>query len=396
MNAAALWIIPGAAAALVLGAVLAGLLFPGAPPDPATLRYFEPGFLARAGAYQRAGLSVFLARQALLLAFLAAAAGAALRYFRDRPSPPVPAAAAWIGLVLILFQLLNLPLDYYRGFVVEHRFGFSTLTPGGWFLDYGKAALINLLISAAGLTGLYFLLLRRPAHWWIAAGAVLALFLLLSSYLYPLLIDPLFYRFSAPEDEALNGAILAMADRAGIPVEKVLVADASRRTRKVNAYFTGLGRTKRIVLFDTLLESFRREEVLAVVAHEMGHWRHQHILKGIALGALGGLIAFYLFQLLLQGMGIAPGFRALPLALLFLALLSLAAMPAGNALSRSFEREADRTSLELAADPGAFISLKQKIALANLAVVRPHPLLKFTLYSHPPVMERIEMALEKN
>jgi STE24 endopeptidase len=394
MAVTVLWVVPGAAALLVLAAVAAGLLFPAAP-DALTLRYFDHAFLTRAADYQRAGLAVYLARQLLGFTILAAFAFAALRYFRERPPLTVAAAAGWILLFLLLFYLLNLPLSFYRGFVVEHRFGFSTHTVGSWFADYAKSLLINLVFTTAGLAGFYYLLLRSPARWWVAAGTVFALFLLLGTYLYPVVIDPLFHRFTELEDETLNTAILAMAGSAGIRADRVLVADASRRTRKANAYFTGLGGTKRIVLYDTLVEGFSREEVLSVVAHEMGHWRHGHIHKGVALGALGGFFALFLFKLLLDGMGLSPGFRAVPLTLLFWTLLSLASMPVQNAISRGFEREADRAALELAGSPEAFISLKRNLALNNASVVRPHPLLKFALYTHPPVMERIEMALRE-
>jgi len=185
-----------------------------------------------------------------------------------------------------------------------------------------------------------------------------------------------------------------MAAAAGINIDRVLVADASRRTSKVNAYFTGMGRTQRIVLYDTLLQRFSREELLAVVAHEMGHWRGRHLAAGVALEALGTFAALFLLNFATNRMGLAGDFRIIPLAFLFMLLVTTAAAPPQNAISRAKERQADAAALELTGNPEAVISLQQSLAQANLSVVRPHPLLKFALYTHPPTMERIEHALE--
>lgn len=387
----AIWIILGAAALVYMLLVIAGMLAD-SPGDALEGRYFSEHFLSRAAAYQRAGLTISLLRQALSLLFLGIVVYAALRYWQAALHPPLAAAAGYIFAALLLFQLLSLPLDFYRGYTIEHRFGLSTQTVTSWFTDYGKSALIGLLISAAALTGLYFLITRRPAQWWFLAGTAYTLYLLASAYLYPLLIAPLFYRFTPLEDQELQQDILDMAGRAGIEVDRVLVADASRRTQKVNAYFSGIGGSKRIVIYDTLLNNFSSTEVLAVIAHEMGHWRYQHIMRGIMLSAASSFLALYLLQLLLQKMGLHTDLRALPLALLFFALLSLAAAPALNALSRSQEREADRCALELTGDPATYVSLFKKMAAANLSVVQPHPLIKATLYTHPPLLERIEAA----
>lgn len=392
MQTTAVWIILGAAALLYLGLVLAGLL--AAPPgDDLVGRYFSEPFLSRAAAYQRAGLTVSLLQQALSLLFLAILTYAAMRYFQAAPQPSPTAAAGYIFGSLLLLQLLSLPFDFYRGYTVERRFGLSAQTVGGWFADYGKGALIGLLLSTIALTGLYFLIIRRPDHWWFLAGAAFALYLVISSYLFPLLIDPLFNRFTPLEDRALQQKIMDMAGRAGIEVERVLVADASRRTHKANAYFSGIGRTRRIVIYDTLLEKFTPEEVLAVIAHEMGHWRSHHLWRGIMISAAGSFAMLYALQLLLQKMGLHADFRALPAALLFFALLSLPAAPVQNALSRGRELEADRCAFALTGDPAPLVSLYQKLAVVNLSVVQPHPLLKVTLYTHPPLLERIEDAL---
>ena len=390
MQIALVWAVLGTLALSYLGAILIAMLAP-APAGEAAL-YFDGPFLSRAAAYQRAGLGAYLLQQALSLLILATAAYITLRYLQAAPRPSLPTAAGYIAAFLLLERLLGLPLAFYRGHTIEHRFALSAQTASGWLADYGKSALIGLLISGAALLGLYALILWRQEHWWLPAGVAVTLFLVLSGYLYPVLIDPLFYRFSELEEGELKEEIMVLSGKAGIGVEQILVADAGRRTRKANAYFSGMGATRRIVLYDTLLESFTDEEVLAVVAHEMGHWRHGHLWKGLLLGVAGAFAALYALYLLLLKMGLSADFRALPVALLFFALLSFAVTPAQNALSRTYEVEADRDAFSLTGDAAPFLSLYRKLARSNLSVVQPHPLLKTLLYTHPPLMERIEAA----
>lgn len=392
MPVAAVWIVLGTAAFLYLGSVIAGTLAE-VPVDRMVTAYFDEPFLARAASYQRAALIVSLLRQVLSLFFLIAVVCTALHYFESAPHLSLPAAAGWILLYLIAARLLSLPFDFHRGHIIEQRFGLSAQTAGGWFADYGKSSLIGLPLSAIALTGLYLLIIWRPAQWWFLAGIAFTSFLFLSSFLYPLLIDPFFHRFSELQDRELQERLMQLSGRAGITVERILVADASRRTRKANAYFSGLGRTKRIVIYDTLLKNFTPEEILAVIAHEMGHWRSGHLWKGLLFSAAGSFPALYLLQLVLHRMGLQSDFRALPPALLFLSLLSLTVLPVRNALSRKREREADRCALEYTGEPAPLISLYQKLARSNLAVVQPHPLLKAALYTHPPLMERLKTVL---
>ncbi|PKM83720.1 MAG: endopeptidase [Firmicutes bacterium HGW-Firmicutes-13] len=391
VNVLLIWVVLGAAALTVLGAVAVGLIS-GVSPDPYTLRYFSPEFLQKAAEYERVNLTLFLARQAVTLVFLMTASVWAARYFQVAPKVSLITAAGYIFLFLFIFYILNLPLSFYQGYVVEHRFGFSTQTAGSWFLDYFKSGLISLGVSTGGLTGLYILMVRWPARWWLLAGTGFSLFILLSTYLFPIIIDPLFHNFTPLEDEALSSEIVSMAERAEIKVEQVLVADASRRTHKSNAYFTGIGKSKRIVIYDNLLKGFTAEEVLVVIAHEMAHWRHSHIVKGIVMSIAGAFISLYLFRAFLKMTGLGLNLKLIPLALLFFALVSLVAMPVQNAVSRSFERQADRGAITLTENPEAFVALKQNLAEANLAAVQPHPLIKMVLYSHPPIIERIRSA----
>lgn len=388
------WFALGTAALLLLAAVLAGTLLKSSSGSEA-LQYFEQNFLTRAASYQRSAILVSVARQLIFWGALSAVAAIVWKQFPSQARAPLLPTVAYLALIVLLLSLLTFPLDYYRGFILEHRFGLSLQSFSAWLADYAKNFSISFLLTVLALCGLHLLMARLPGRWWPAAGIFVALFLVLSTYLYPLIIDPLFYRFTTLEDEEMHSSIIEMSKEAGIEVDKVLVADASRRTAKVNAYFTGMGRTKRIVIFDNLLTGFSKEEILAVIAHEMGHWKHSHIFKGIILGAAGIFLGFFLLQKLLDGMRAGAGIRSLTLALLYFSLFSFVSLPVQNAFSRAFERQADLEAIRLTGNPRATVSLEQNLAKANLADVDPHPFVKFVLYTHPPVMERIELAIRE-
>lgn len=388
------WFALGTAALLLLAAVLAGTLLKSSSGSEA-LQDFEQNFLTRAASYQRSAILVSVARQLIFWGALSAVAAIVWKQFPSQARAPLLPTVAYLALIVLLLSLLTFPLDYYRGFILEHRFGLSLQSFSAWLADYAKNFSISFLLTVLALCGLHLLMARLPGRWWPAAGIFVALFLVLSTYLYPLIIDPLFYRFTTLEDEEMHSSIIEMSKEAGIEVDKVLVADASRRTAKVNAYFTGMGRTKRIVIFDNLLTGFSKEEILAVIAHEMGHWKHSHIFKGIILGAAGIFLGFFLLQKLLDGMRAGAGIRSLTLALLYFSLFSFVSLPVQNAFSRAFERQADLEAIRLTGNPRATVSLEQNLAKANLADVDPHPFVKFVLYTHPPVMERIELAIRE-
>ena len=261
------------------------------PPEIAA--HFTPEDLARGQAYMDGRYWLFAAGTALRLAALACLiftpASASLRNLAVRLSPahPAVAVAIYIALLELAFELLTLPLGYYSGFVREHAFGLSTQTGGAWLLDRAKETMLSLILVVP-LGSLLTLLWRRyPDRWllpaWTLGGAIVVLLVALA----PVVIDPLFNTIRPVQDSALRQRVLALAQRAEIPVEEVYEADASRRTRKGNAYFTGLGATKRIVLYDTLITQSDPEAVELVLAHEMGHWAHAHIWKGIALTLVG-------------------------------------------------------------------------------------------------------------
>jgi STE24 endopeptidase len=370
------------------------------------LTYFTPEDVARGRAYMggrywlvAVGTALRLAAL-LLLVLTPASAGLRSLAVRLAPARPALAVAIYIALLVLVFELLTLPLGYYAGFVREHAFGLSTQTRAAWVLDRAKGALVTLAL-AVPLGSLLALLWRRyPGRWVLPAWGLGGIAVILLVALAPIVIDPLFNTIRPLRDPALRERLIALAGRAGIPVEQVYEMDASRRTRKANAYFTGLGHTKRIVLYDTLLQGSDPADVELVLAHEIGHWKRAHIWKGIGLSLLGLGIALWAGARVLEwaarrGTSHLAGpadVAGLPLFLLVLFVLSLVSLPVQNAISRSFEREADRTSLELTGNPAAFIRSEVQLARSNLADLTPHPAVVWLLYTHPPVGERIRMA----
>ncbi len=375
-------------------------------PPAEIVTHFTPEDLARGRAYMGGRYWLFAAgttlRLAALLILVLTPASATLRNLAVRLAPAHPALAVtiYLALLVLVFELLTLPLGYYAGFVREHAFGLSTQTPAAWLLDRAKSALITLVL-AVPLGSLLALLWRRyPGRWILPAWGLGAIATILLVALAPVVIDPLFNTIRPLRDPDLRQRVLALAGRAGIPVEQVYETDASRRTRKGNAYFTGLGHTKRIVLYDTLLTGSSPEEVELVVAHEIGHWKRAHIWKGIGLSLLGMGIVLWCGARALEWAGRRGSFHlagpadvaGLPLFLLVLFVLNLVSLPIQNGISRRFEREADRASLELTGNTAAFIHSEVQLARSNLADLTPPPAIVWLLYTHPPVVERIRMA----
>ena len=203
--------------------------------------------------------------------------------------------SGWLFFVLLYlaWELLSLPFTLYFIFHIEQKHGFNTMTYRVWLLDFLKGTLLSLLLLTAGVFGGLWLVEASPRFWWFWVWCFFLAFTIFITYIAPYVIEPLFNKFTPVEDESLRDAIVALASRAGINVSKVLKMDESKRSRHTNAYFTGIGRTKRIILFDTLLEAMKPDEVLAVLAHEIGHWKRRHLLKGLLLTGLVSLVFFF-------------------------------------------------------------------------------------------------------
>ncbi|NJN94911.1 MAG: M48 family metallopeptidase [Anaerolineales bacterium] len=295
-------------------------------------------------------------------------------------------------------SLLYLPFNFYRSFTVGHQFGLSTLTASGWFGDWAKGLLINLLLDGLTWTGLYGLMRWRPRRWPLPAGVALVFFTVVLVLLEPILITPLFYEVRPLEDSNLRARILALADRAEMHVDAVEVIDASSKTTAVNAYFTGFGGAQRIVLYDTLLRDYTPDQIEVVLAHEMGHWYYQHVLLMVlGLGATGWLGLFGLHWLLNHtwrwlGLRGPADIAGLPFVLAVLALVSYLALPFENGISRYAERQADHFALSTSQNPRAMAQLFEQFAVQNLSLVEPPAWEKVIFSTHPSLAERIRTA----
>ena len=293
---------------------------------------------------------------------------------------------------------VGLPFDYYHSFVVEDRYGFNTKTLKIWFSDLLKSMLVTIVVGTFLLSAILLMLRYAGKTWWIWAWAVLLGFQLLMTILYPTVIAPLFNKFTLLEDSELKDGIERLAEGEDLNVEGIFQMDATKRTRHTNAYFSGLGKAKRIVLFDSLIQSHSKDEILAILAHEIGHLKKNHIKKHLAVISFVSLLLFYMASKLLtwNAMYESFGFSNMPIYVgLFLVgilwePLSFFLSPMGMAISRRFEREADFYSLRVLKTARPLATALKKMARENLSNLRPHPLYVCFNYSHPPLLERIK------
>jgi STE24 endopeptidase len=312
----------------------------------------------------------------------------------------------WVELVLfaaILFGpwiILTLPLDYYSGFVLPHRFDLSTQTLRGWLSDMAKGAALGMIIGTPLLLAFYGTIRLAPKTWWIWAAAGYTLVTAILTTIAPILLMPIFFKFKplGEEHSELAERLTHLAQSAGTYVQGVFTFDMSRRTRAANAALVGLGRTRRIILGDTLLSEFTSDEIETVMAHELAHHVHKDILISLVVQTCFNFLAFYLSAVMLNwtvnqtaltGVDDPAG---LPFIGLLLGILSLLTMPISNAFSRWRESIADDYALEATRKPIPFASAMTRIANQNLAEVDPERWVVLLLYSHPPLKSRIEKA----
>jgi STE24 endopeptidase len=300
-------------------------------------------------------------------------------------------AALWAAIVSIAVTLICLPLDFWSGYVRERRWGLSTQSFRGWLTDRAKGTAVGVALAAGAWTALIALVRALPRWWPVAAAGGAALAVLVLSLLAPLLLEPLFNRFQPLSDTELADALRRLADEAGVPIQSVLVADASRRTVKSNAYVSGLGPTRRLVVWDTLLRTAGERELKLVVAHELAHRRERHVLKGTLLGMAGAVAAVLVLWAVLG----SPQPGDYPVAALLVTALELAALPFGSALSRRWERTADRFSLELTGDREAYVQAHLSLARTNIADLDPPRVAYLILFTHPTPPERLALADER-
>ena len=297
--------------------------------------------------------------------------------------------------------LLLFPLELYSGFIMEHKYGLSNQTFFQWIWDGVKSALVGLLIFLPLIILLYYFLREFPVWWWVPIGIIIFFFSVLLAQLAPILIFPIFYKFNPLEDEELKNRILSLCKKVGVQVSSIFSFNLSKTTKKANAAFTGIGKTKRIILSDTLLKNFTADEIEVVFAHELGHYKHGHIKKGLILSFFVIFAGLFLTAILYQwavrqlGYTSVDQIEALPLFFLLFMIYNLIIMPIQNAVSRHFEVQADTFALNLTQEPEDFISAMEKLSKLNLSDKEPNPVVEFLFYSHPSIKKRIALAEEK-
>lgn len=299
-----------------------------------------------------------------------------------------------------IYYLINLPLSFYAGYTLPHRFKQSNQTVKDWISDQIKGLLIGFILGGVILEIIYTVLRAAPDTWWLWVAFIMLLFNVLLANLAPVLIFPIFYKFVPLEDEytELAERLKSLAELAGARVRGVFKFDMSRRTKAANAALTGLGNTRRIILGDTLLDEFTSDEIETVLAHELGHHVHKDIPKGILIESVITLVGLYLASLGLLWGTTVFGFEgpadiaALPLFVLVMGAYGFLTMPLTNAYSRARERRADEYALKATDNGSAYASALIRLANQNLADADPEPWVEILLYSHPALSKRIEMA----
>ncbi len=296
----------------------------------------------------------------------------------------------------ILFSIIFFPLNYYTDFYLEHKYNLSNQTFLKWIREGTKAILVSSVIGIPILLFLFYSLNKYEALWWLPFAVLLFLVSVILARIVPTIILPLFYKVIPLENEELKERIKLLAEDAGIKVENVYSFDMSKNTKKANAAFTGLGKSKRIILGDTLLENFSIDEIETVIAHELGHYKKRHILKNIVIGTLSSFLTLFLIALLYDN---TLGFfdfndrttiAAIPLLSLWAMIIGLIQAPLTNMLSRKYEYEADNYSVTTTKKPEVFSGALEKLNKQNLGDDNPHPFVEWYFYSHPSIKKRIK------
>ncbi len=374
-----------------------------APAPPPEFRdVFDAGRYRRAQSYARActrfGMVAATVQLLAVLAFwFAGGFGWLDRIVRGLGTGPVPSGLLFVGALGLARALLALPIALWSTFVIEERFGFNRTSPATFAADSAKALLLTIVLGGPLLAAVLWLFETAGASAWLWGWAISAVAIVAIQFVIPAWIMPLFSRFTPLAPGTLRDAILDYARTVGFPLADVYVVDGSRRSTKANAFFTGFGRQRRIALFDTLLGSLDPGAVVAVVAHEVGHWKRGHVPRGIALAILHVGAMFFLLHLVLGRPALFAAFglpepsaaAGLVILGLLLAPVELALSILLHAWSRRNEREADRFAVETTGDGRALARGLKRLSADSLANLTPHPLTVWLEYSHPPVLERV-------
>jgi STE24 endopeptidase len=306
----------------------------------------------------------------------------------------------FVAVTGVISGILFLPVNFYSQYILEHKYKLSNQSVGQYFLENIKSLLVSLIIGLPVLVIFYYVMSIYGRLWWLPFAIIMFVISVILARLVPVLILPLFYKLIPYENESLKERINQLAEDAGIQLKNIYRFDMSKNTKKANAAFTGIGKSKRILLGDTLIENYSDDEIETVIAHELGHYKKKHIIKNMIRGTmLSFLILFIiasLYELSLPWFGFNSilEISALPLLVIWSMLIGIIESPIGSAISRKYEYEADEYAVEVTRKPEAFISTLNKLTEQNLADKEPHPFIEWFFYSHPSIKNRLN-ALRK-
>ncbi len=344
------------------------------------------------------GMGEFALALALLLVLLLTGWTGWIRDIAYRSQSYALAVFLYTLMLIAISKLLGLALDYYS-FCLEHRYRLSNQKLRGWIWDEVKGLLVSAALAGLLVELLYFIIRQYPEHWWVLAWLGFLGVAVLVAQLAPVILFPIFYKFEPLQNDELKSRLVRMGERAGTRVRGVYKWHLSEKSKKANAALTGLGNTRRIILADTLLDNYSPDEIEAVLAHELGHHVHKHILKSIGMQAGVTLIGFWAANWALHYsidrwhvFETISDFANLPLLVLIFTVLSFLVMPALNAFSRYNERQADRYAFESIASVVPFVSSMNKLAEQNLAERRPSRWVEWWFHSHPAIARRVAAA----
>ncbi|MBN2410052.1 M48 family metallopeptidase [candidate division KSB1 bacterium] len=308
----------------------------------------------------------------------------------------------YIGILVLLKTVISLPFSIYSTFVIEEKFGFNRTTVKTFILDLVKGLFLGLLIGGPLLAGVLAFFLYAGNLAWLYCWIVVTVFTLFIQYIAPTWILPLFNKFKPVEDGDLKDSIMHYAASVKYPLKEVMIMDGSKRSSKSNAFFTGFGKNKRIALFDTLVEKHSIGELVTVLAHEIGHYKKKHVLKGMIISIIHSGILFFMLSLFISNRGLFEAFYVKEVSvyagLVFFGMLyapiEMILSIFMQVFSRRHEYEADRFAVETTKQPETFIDALKKLVVHNLGNLTPHPFYVFLNYSHPPVLKRIRAIRE--
>ncbi len=300
----------------------------------------------------------------------------------------------FVFVISVAGSVISLPVNFYTGYILEHRYHLSNQTIKKWMWEGVKGIFVGTVIGVPILLIFFYVLNTFLQLWWLPSAILMFIISVILAQILPVLILPLFYKLTPFENEEMKEKIHSLAAEAGMKVESIYKFDMSKNTKKANAAFTGLGKTKRILIGDTLLENYSGEEIETIIAHELGHYKLKHIVKNILIGTLFSFATFFLIAALYSislpwfGFNSITQVAALPLLVLWGILIGIIETPISNAISRKYEYEADRYAVKTTGKSDVFIGALEKLTDQNLGDRKPHPLVEWFFYSHPSIEKR--------